>query len=114
MRSIRNPNARRASAYQVRVVNESAARSLEEGLEETLTLHRLGVFPELGVSFETTNLIESVMARVEARTAKVDRWRTGDQKLRWCASALGVMERQFRRVKGCTHLPLLQQALASK
>jgi putative transposase len=99
---------------EVAVVNESAARSLEEGLEETLTLHRLGVFPELGVSFKTTNLIESVMARVEARTAKVDRWRTSDQKLRWCAAALGVMERQFRRVKGCTQLPLLQRALAAK
>ena len=70
----------------------SAARSLEEGLEETLTLHRLNVFPELGVSFKTTNLIESVMARVEARTRRVDRWRTSDQKLRWCASALWAME----------------------
>jgi hypothetical protein len=42
------------------MVNESAARSLEEGLEETLPLHRLGIVPELGVSFRTTNLIESV------------------------------------------------------
>lgn len=82
-------DAKRALQRLVRelaVVNESAARSLEEGLEETLTLHRLGVFPELGVSFKTTNLIEelteSVMARVEARTAKGDRWRTSDQKLR--------------------------------
>lgn len=99
---------------ELRVVNESAARSLEEGLEETLTLHRLGVFPELGVSFKTTNLVESVMARVEDRTAKVDRWRTSDQKLRWCAAALGVMERQFRRVKGFRHLPLLRQALSPK
>jgi hypothetical protein len=74
----------------------------------------LGVFPELGVSFKTTNLIESVMARVEDRTAKVDHWRTSDQKLRWCAAALGVMERQFRRVKGCVHLPLLRQALSPK
>ena len=99
---------------ELAVINESAARSLEEGLEETLTLHRLGVFPELGISFKTTNLIESVMARVEDRTAKVDRWRTSDQKLRWCAAALGVMERQFRRVKGYTQLPLLQRALAAK
>jgi putative transposase len=99
---------------ELTLLNESAARSLEEGLEETLTLHRLGVFPELGVSFKTTNLIESVMARVEDRTAKVDRWRTSDQKLRWCAAALGVMERQFRRVKGYTHLPLLQRALTAK
>lgn len=99
---------------ELRVVNESAAASLEEGLEETLTLHRLGVFPELGISFKTTNLIESVMARVEAKTARVDHWRTSDQKLRWCAAALLAMEAQFRRVKGCTHLPLLVRALTAK
>lgn len=99
---------------ELRVRNESAAASLAEGLEETLTLHRLNVFPELGVSFKTTNLIESVMARIEARTHRVTHWRTSDQKLRWCASALWAMERQFRRVKNCRHLPLLKQALQTK
>ena len=101
-------DAKRALLRLVRELqpeNESAARSLEEGLEETLTLHQLGVFPELGISFKTTNLIESVMARVEDRTAKVDRWRTSDQKLRWCAAALGVLERQFRRVKAAPTCP---------
>jgi transposase-like protein len=96
---------------ELRLVNESAAASLAEGLEETLTLHRLGVFPELGTSFKTTNLLESVMARLEAKTQRVTRWRTSDQKLRWCASALWATERQFRRVKGHRHLPLLKQAL---
>lgn len=99
---------------ELRLVNESAAASLAEGLEETLTLHRLDVFPELGVSFKTTNLIESVMARLEAKTRRVTRWRTSDQKLRWCASALWAMERQFRRVKHHRHLPLLKQALQNK
>jgi transposase-like protein len=99
---------------ELRLVNESAAASLEEGLEETLTLHRLNVFPELGVSFKTTNLIESVMARLEARTHRVTRWRTSDQKLRWCAAALRAMERQFRRVKNYQQLPLLKHALQNK
>jgi transposase-like protein len=99
---------------ELRLVNESAAASLAEGLEDTLTLHRLNVFPELGVSFKTTNLIESVMARVEAKIHRVSRWRTSDQKLRWCASALWTMERQFRRVKNHRHLPLLKQALHGK
>ena len=94
--------------------NESAAASLEEGLEETLTLHRLGVFPELGVSFKTTNLIESVMARLEARTERVDHWRPSEQRLRWCASALWLVEAQFRRVKGYEKLPLLVKALSPK
>jgi len=98
----------------LRLVNASAAASLAEGLDETLTLHRLNVFPELGVSFKTTNLIESVMARLEAKTRRVTRWRTSDQKLRWCASALWAMERQFRRVKHHRHLRLLKQALQTR
>jgi hypothetical protein len=69
-------------ARELRLINASAAASLLEGLEETLTLHRLGVFPELGVSFKTTNLIESVMSRIEAKTHRITHWRTSDQKLR--------------------------------
>lgn len=110
-------DAKRALQRLIRelaIVNESATRSLEEGLDETLTLHRLNVFPELGVSFKTTNLIESVMARVAAKTARVDRWRTSDQKLRWCAAALLAAEAKFRRVKGHKHLPLLERALTMK
>ena len=98
-------------ARELRLLNASAAASLDEGLEETLTLHRLGVFRELGTSFRTTNLIESVNARVEARSRRVTHWRTSDQKQRWCAAALLDMERQFRRVKGHAQLPLLYRAL---
>lgn len=99
---------------ELAVLNDSAARSLDEGLEETLTLHRLQVFAELGVSFKTTNLIESVMARVEAKTARVDRWRTSDQKLRWCAAALLAAEANVRRVTGYQKLALLERALTMK
>lgn len=109
-------DARRALLQLVRtlrLLNASAAESLEEGLEDTLTLHRLGVFPELGTSFKTTNLIESVMARVEAKTQRVDRWRSSDQKRRWCAATLRQIEQQFRCIKGVKHLPLLQRALRS-
>lgn len=95
-------------------INVSAARSREEGLEETLTLHRLNVFRPLGPSFRTTNLIETMMARVEATTLRVDRWRTSDQKLRWCAAALLAVEPRLRRVKNYNKLPLLEQALAGK
>jgi hypothetical protein len=72
------------------------------------------VFPELGVSFKTTNAIESVMARVEEKTARVDHWRTSDQKLRWCAAALLAIGAQFRRVKNHDHLRLLEKALQTK
>ena len=98
-------------ARELRVLNESAARSLAEGLDETLTLHRLGVVGELGRSFKTTNALESVMAQVEARTGKVDRWRTSDQKQRWLASALLDIEPRLRRVRGYRALPKLREAL---
>jgi hypothetical protein len=65
----------------------------------------------MGSSFKTTNLIESVTAQVEAKIHSVDRWRTSDQKLRWCAATLLVAEKQFRRVGGCEKLHLLQRAL---
>jgi transposase-like protein len=89
----------------------SATHSLEKGLEATLTWHRLGVFTAVGASFKTTNLIERVMARVEATTHRVACWRTSDQRRRWCAAALLRLEGQFRRVKGYEQLPLLQRAL---
>jgi hypothetical protein len=96
---------------ELRLRNASAAASLAEGLEETLTLHPLGVFPEVGRSFRTTNILESVMARIEAKTARMDRCRTSDQKLRWTAAALLTIEAQFRRVKGWPQFGLLERAL---
>ena len=96
---------------ELRLLNTSALASLEEGLEETLTLHRLGVFRELGISLKTTNLLESIHAKVEARVQKVDYWRNSDQKQRWLATALLDLEPQLRRIKHHEALPLLQQAL---
>jgi transposase-like protein len=91
--------------------NQSAARSLAEGLEETLTLHRLGVFAFLGLSFKTTNCLESINALVEERCAKVDRWTNSHQRQRWLATALWDIEPRLRKVKGYRHLPKLREAL---
>jgi len=96
------------------VLNASAANSLAEGLDETLTRHRLGVVAALGVSFKTTNLIENVMSQLERKTQRVARWRTRDQQLRWCAAALLQLEPRLRRLTGCDQLPLLQAALRNK
>lgn len=63
-------------------MNEATAVSLAEGLEETLTLLRLNVFPGSCMSFKTTNLIERVMTQLETKPRRVTRWRTSDQKLR--------------------------------
>jgi transposase-like protein len=96
---------------ELRLINLSAVSSLDEGLEETLTLHRLGVFPQLGLSLKTTNCLESLLSQIGQRTGKVDRWRNSDQKQRWIASALLDIEPQLRRVKGYRHLPTLRAAL---
>ncbi len=96
---------------ELRLVNRSAAASLEEGLEETLTLHRLGVFGALGRRLKTTNCLESLNAQLGQLTDKVDRWRTSEQKHRWVASALLAIEPRLRRIKGYRHLPQLQAAL---
>lgn len=93
------------------LLNASAAASLDEGLEETLTLHRLGVFRELGTSLKTTNALESIHARVQNRIATVDHWRNSEQKQRWLATALLDLEPRLRRIKNFRALPLLRAAL---
>jgi putative transposase len=97
--------------HQLERVNPSAARSLEEGLEETLTVHRLGVGDLLRRSLATTNPIESCFSTVEEVTRKVKRWRSGDQALRWTATGLLEAEGKFRRVRGYRELEGLHRRL---
>ena len=92
-------------------INRSAVNSLDEGFEETLTLHRLGLFQELGISFKTTNCIESLMALIGQKTDKVDYWRNSDQKHRWLAAALLDLEPRLRKAKGYKYLPKLRAVL---
>ena len=91
--------------------NQSAAGSRAEGLDETLTLHRLGVYGVLGRSFKTTNCLEAVNALVEERCAKVDHWQTSSQRHRWLATALLHIEPRLRKVMGYRHLSTLRDAL---
>jgi len=88
-------------------ISPHAARSLEEGLDETLTLHRLGLNESLRRSLSSTNLIESCFARTEAWTSRVKRWRNVKMLLRWGAAALLVAEKGFRRIRGHNHLTQL-------
>jgi transposase-like protein len=91
--------------------NQSAAASLAEGLEETLTLHRLGVYGVLGCSLKTTNCLESVNALIEERCAKVDHWKNSSQRQRWLATALVDIEPRLNKIKGYRHLSQLRAAL---
>jgi len=92
-------------------LNPSAARSLEEGLEETLTVHRLGLPESLRRSLSSTNIIESVFSGVEDHCRRVKRWRAGDHLQRWVASALLKVESRFRRIRGYKEMPALLSAL---
>jgi transposase-like protein len=92
-------------------MNLDAAKSLEEGFEETLTLHRLGLYPVLGRSLKTTNCIESIFGQVEDRCGKVSNWKNSSQKQRWLASSLLDIEPRLRRIQGYKHLGQLREAL---
>lgn len=96
---------------ELELINESAVASLDEGFKETLTLHRLGVFPLLGRSLKTTNCLESINAMAEERCGKVDCWKNSNQKHRWLAAALIDIEPRLRKLLGHRHLPKLREAL---
>jgi hypothetical protein len=96
---------------QLERINPSAARSLEEGLEETLTVHRLGVGAVLRRKLATTNPIESCLSTVQRVARNVKRWREGNQPLRWTATGLLEAEKKFRRIKGYREILLLKERL---
>ena len=96
---------------QLERINPSAARSLEEGLEETLTVHRLGIGAVLRRKLATTNPIESCLSTVQRVARNVKRWREGDQPLRWTATGLWEAEKKFRRIKGYQEILLLKERL---
>ena len=96
---------------QLERINPSAAHSLEEGLEETLTVHRLGVGARLRRTLSSTNPIESCLSTVERVARNVKRWREGDQSLRWTATGLLEAEKRFNRIKGYREIGVLNRRL---
>ncbi|HEY6369136.1 MAG TPA: IS256 family transposase [Candidatus Sulfotelmatobacter sp.] len=92
-------------------LNPSAARSLAEGMEETLTVHRLHLPMQLRKTMASTNVIESAFSIVEHVCKNVKRWHGGDQRERWVGSGLLVAEKQFRRVQGHKQIPALIRVL---
>jgi transposase-like protein len=92
-------------------INESAAASLGEALEETLTVHRLGITGTLRKTLLTTNPIESAIEVVKHHARRVRRWSGATMVLRWVGSGLVRAEDQFRRVKGHEKIPQLVAAL---
>lgn len=94
--------------------NMSAARSLEEGFEETLTLHRLGLNEYFKRSFSTTNIIESLNSQVERYLKKNKCWKNSSQRHRWVACALMEIEQRMRRVHNYKKLYLIREKLIAE
>jgi putative transposase len=92
-------------------LNPSAARSLGEGMEETLTVHRLHVPMQLRKTLSSTNVIESAFSIVEQVCKNVKRWHGGDQRERWVGSGLLIAQKQFRKVTGHKQIPALIREL---
>lgn len=88
-----------------------AAASLLEGLEETLTVQKLGIRQALCRSLSNTNIIENCFSQAAQRTRRVKRWTEPRMILRWTAAALLWAERHFRRIKGCEQLKDLEKVL---
>ena len=101
----------RTTARWLDRLNPAAAGSLREGMEETLTVVRLGVPDLLRRTLATTNPIESALSVAQNLTRRVKRWREGDMRQRWCVAALMRAESKFRRVKGYRHMSELLKAL---
>lgn len=89
-----------------------AAASVREGLDETLTLQRLGITGALYRSLRSTNPIENLNGSVAQFTRNVKRWRDGAMVVRWVGSALHTAQQRFRRLRGHKQMPELVAALA--
>ena len=113
----KEPNAERAEAQlralakHLEVKHPGAAASLLEGLEETLTVTRLGLSPTLLRTFKSTNPVESMISIGRTVAGNVKRWRDGKMVLRWTAAGLLEAEKQFRRVNGYREMAILRRAL---
>ena len=103
-----------ALAAELDKTHPGAAASLREGLEETLTVLRLGVPPTLARTLRSTNPIESMIDICREHSKNVKNWRDGLMALRWAAAGMIEAGKQFRRVNGHLHLPALRAALEAE
>lgn len=99
-------------ARQLSAQHPGAAASLREGLDETLTVKRLGLRGTLERSLSTTNGIENLIGQVRTLSKRVKRWRGGQMILRWTAAGVLEAERHFRRIRGYAELGTLRRALS--
>ncbi len=98
-------------ADELEHAHPGAAGSLREGMEETLTVTRLGIRGKLKRTLESTNPAESMIDTVRTTQRNVKNWSSGEMGLRWTAAGMLEAEKQFRKVIGYTQLPQLAVAI---
>jgi len=96
---------------ELKQINISAANSLNEGLNETLTLQKLGLSFELSRSLSTTNCIENLNGSIQRQIRNNTKWQSSDHLQRWIAAACLKAELSMRKIVGCKKLPKLQKAI---
>ena len=96
---------------ELKEINVSAGRSLEEGKEELLTLHKLKIRSDFGRTFATTNPIENLNSQLGKYIRKVKNWKNSKMRYRWIASGLMEIEEKMRRVSNYKKLPKLKKAI---
>jgi putative transposase len=101
-------------ARRLEQVAPGVAASILEGLDEMLTVIRLGLPLPLRRSLACTNIIENMMGTIRRVCRNVKRWRDASMALRWTAAAMQEAAKGFRRLKACKQLPLLRAALAAR
>jgi transposase-like protein len=99
---------------ELKVLNRSAASSLKEGMEETLTIHRLEMYEYFDRSFTTTNCIENLNSQLAKYLRKIKRWMNSDQRYRWVVLGMMEAENRMRRVQNYNKLELLKKAIINE
>lgn len=93
------------------LISQQAVSSLTEGLEDTLALHKMGIWGGLRQSLRTTNIIESTFSALRTKVRNVSNWQDEPQIKRWLAEGLMRAEKRFKRVPGHRTLTRLRQKL---
>lgn len=100
-------------ASKLEKINKQSYNSLLEGMEEILTLHKLEANIEFSTSFNTTNCIESINSQIQKYVGKVKNWSSSEQRYRWVASALLIIEQKTRKVDNYKNLYKLKEKIAT-
>ena len=101
-------------ASSLKAKHPGAAASVREGLDETLTLQRLGIAGRLYTKLRSTNAIENLNSGIATYARNVKRWQGGSMVVRWVSAAIVDAEKKFRRIQGWRDIEKLVRALEAK